>query len=88
MSSLSELKKQTNELLVDIRKITKIKSAKTLFFEWKMSKCIYLGKKFNSFYKSIMNSIDDTTLILKDELIFDQVTSLWLIKNDLDKYFD
>ena len=35
-----------------------------------------------------MNSIDDTTLILKDELIFDQVTSLWLIKNDLDKYFD
>ena len=88
MSSLSELKKQTNELLVDIRKITKIKSAKTLFFEWKMSKFMYLGQKFNSFYKSIMKSIDGTTLILKDELIFDQVTLLWLIKNDLDKYFD
>ena len=88
ISSLSALKTQKNDLLGETIKIIKIKSAKKLFHEWERQQSISLGENYDSFINSIKNYIGSNPLILKDDLIFDQITSLWLIKNNMDKYFD
>jgi hypothetical protein len=86
ISDISILKKETEVLYAEIKKITKIKSVNSLFLEWKITNAIYLRDNFKSFIQRIKNSIMSTDLIINDDLIFDQVTSLWIIKNDLDKY--
>ena len=86
ISEISILKKETEVLYAEIKKITEIKSINSLFLEWKITNAIYLRDNFKSFIQRIKNSIKSTDLIINDDLIFDQITSLWIIKNDLDKY--
>ena len=86
ISEISILKKETEVLYAEIKKITEIKSINSLFLEQKITNAIYLRDNFKSFIQRIKNSIKSTDLIINDDLIFDQITSLWIIKNDLDKY--
>ena len=88
MTSLFEFKTRTSNLIDEVKKITRIKPVKQLFMEWKFNRYLLLETDFETFineYKSLITSID---IIINDEFISDQVTSLWLIKNDLDEFID
>lgn len=88
MEQLLELKNQSSNLVDEMKKINNIKSPKKMFMEWKFSRCIIIKDDFESFIKRIKSYISSIEFKFNEDLISDQVTSLWLIKNDLDKYVD
>lgn len=88
MTQLLELKNQSSILLDEIKKINSIKSPKKLFVEWKFSRGMIINNGFETFINGIKSYASSIELKLNADLISDQTTSLWLIKNDLDKYVD
>ena len=46
---LKDLEKKQKKLYAEIKKITRIKSAEELFYEWRLSYFIYIGSDFQSF---------------------------------------
>ena len=48
----------------------------------------YLEDDFNSFVGGIKAYSKNINLKLNQDLISDQITSLWLIKNGLDEFLD
>ena len=84
----SELKEQTRKLFDEMKKKNKIKTAKKLFIEWKITKLITLKDDFETFIGNIKKSVGSVELIFNDDLISDKVTSLWIVKNDLEQYID
>ena len=65
-----------------------IKSAKKLFIEWKITKLITLKDDFETFIDNIKRSVGSVELRFNDDLISDKITSLWIVKNDLEQYMD
>ena len=84
----SELKAQSRKLLDEMKKKNKIKSAKKLFIEWKITKLITLKDDFETFIGNIKTIVGSVELRFNDDLISDKVTSLWIVKNDLEQYID
>jgi len=88
ISSLLDLKKKAKDLKEKIVKMMRIKSAMSIFIEWKFCYGKYLKDDFNSFVDGIKTYSKNFNLKLNQELISDQTTSLWLIKNKLDEFLD
>ena len=88
MAEINELKYQSREMLEEMKKINTVKSPEKMFIEWKFSRFIITDDDFKSFIDRIKNYVNSIELKLNDDLISDQATSLWLIKNDLDQYVD
>ena len=84
----SELKAQSRKLLDEMKKKNRIKSAKKLFIEWKITKLITLKDNFETFIDNIKKYVSSVELIFNDDLISDKITSLWIVKNDLEQYMD
>ena len=82
---LNEIKKQTNDLIIIVSKLTKMKSAYVLYRRWKFGrfKCDTLD--FASFINEIKKYVTTVDIIFNDDIISDQVTSLWIIKNNLEE---
>ena len=59
-----------------------------MFREWKRIRCMFNKEDFESFIDRIRSYIGSVELKLNDDLINEQITSLWLIKNELDQYLD
>ena len=81
-----ELKAQSRKLFDEMKKKNKIKSAKKLFIEWKITKLITLKDDFETFIGNIKKSLGSVELRLNDDDISDKITSLWIIKNDFEQY--
>ena len=88
INEYSELKAQSRQLLDEMKKNNKIKSARKLFIEWKITKLINIKDNFETFIDNIKKYVDSFELRLNDEVISDKITSLWIIKNDLEQYVD
>ena len=84
----SELKAQSRKLLNEMKKKNRIKSAKKLFIEWKITKLITLKDNFETFIDNIKKYVSSVELRFNDDLISDKITSLWIVKNDLEQYMD
>ena len=88
INEYSELKAQLRQLLDEMKKSNKIKSARKLFIEWKITKLINIKDNFETFIDNIKKYVDSVELRFNDEVISDKITSLWIIKNDLEQYVD
>ena len=88
INEYSELKAQSRKLLDEMKKKNRIKSAKKLFIEWKITKLITLKDDFETFIDNIKRSVGSVELRFNDDLISDKITSLWIVKNDLEQYMD
>ena len=88
MTEIIELKNQSRKLVDEIKKINSIKSPKKMFFDWKFNNGLIIKEDFESFINGIKSYVGSVELKFNDDLISDQATSLWLIKNELDQYVD
>ena len=88
INEYSELKVQLRQLLDGMKKNNKIKSARKLFIEWKITKLINIKDNFETFIDNIKKYVDSVELRFNNEVISDKITSLWIIKNDLEPYVD
>ena len=88
INEYSELKAQSRQLLDEMKKNNKIKSARKLFIEWKITRLINIKDNFETFIDNIKKYVDSVELRFNDEVISDKITSLWIIKNDLEQYVD
>ena len=88
MTKIIELKNQSRKLVDEIKKINSIKSPKKMFFDWKFNNGLIIKEDFESFINGIKSYVGSVELKFNDDLISDQATSLWLIKNELDQYVD
>ena len=88
INEYSELKEQSKKLIYEMKKNNKIKSARKLFIEWKITKLINIKDNFETFIDNIKKYVDSVELRFNDEVISDKITSLWIIKNDLEQYVD
>lgn len=87
----SKLKDQSRKLLDEIKKINNIESPKKLFKEWKFINCIHLEEGFNdfkSFINRIKNYVGVIDLRFDDDFLNEQITFLWIMKNNLHQYLD
>ena len=88
IANFSEIKDSICNLIGKIKKVVKIESSRKLFIDWR-SRYFYRSiTNFDSLVKKIKEYASSINLKLKDDLISDQVTSLWLINNDLDEYLE
>ena len=81
------IKMETEKMNKKIEKCIHLKSGIKIFLEWKIKKSISLeNTTFDSFIFQIKDLIKSVKSIKLDEdIISDQVTSLWLIENKLDE---
>ena len=81
------IKTETEKLNEKIEKSVSLKSGIKIFREWKIKKSISLEiTTFDDFISQIKDLIKNVKSIKLDEdIISDQVTSLWLIENGLDE---
>ena len=84
----SKLKAQSRKLLDEVKENNRIKSAKKLFIEWKITKCITIKDSFETFIDNIKKYVGSVELIFNDDLISEKITSLWIVKNELEQYID
>ena len=85
---LNELKKQTKDLITEIEKLTQIKSAKMIYRRWKYNSVTFVNEDFDSFVNTIKSYTTSVDIKLNDDLISDNVNSLWIIKNELTEFVD
>ena len=85
---LRDLKKQTKELIIEATKLTQIKSANLLYRKWKFSNLNYKNVNFGYFVSLIRNYVTSIEAKFNDDIISDQVTSFWMIKNNLSDYIE
>ena len=87
LNIFNTIKIETEKINEKIEKSVRLKSGIKIFREWKIKKSISLEKTtFDSFIFQIKDLIKSVKSIKLDEdIISDQVTSLWLIKNKLDE---
>ena len=85
---LSDIKEQTKELIIEATKLTQIKSARILYRKWKFSNFNYKNVNFNYFVSLVRNYVTSIEAKLNDDIISDQVTSLWMIKNNLTDFIE
>jgi len=85
--TFNTIKMETEKINKKIEKSVHLKSGIKIFREWKIKKSISLEKTtFDSFIIQIKDLIKSVKSIKIDEdIISDQVTSLWLIENKLDE---
>lgn len=83
----NKIKSETEKLNKKIEKNTLLKSGNDIFHEWKIKYYIQLkNTSIDAFVNQIKNLIKNVKSVKIDEdIIFDQVTSLWLIRNGLDE---
>ena len=81
------IKMETEKMNKRIEKCVHLKSGRKIFREWKIKKSISLeNTTFDSFIFEIKDLIKSVKSIKLDEdIISDQITSLWLIGNKLDE---
>ena len=87
LNIFNTIKIETEKINEKIEKSVHLKSGIKIFREWKIKKSISLEKTtFDSFIFQIKDLIKSVKSIKLDEdIISDQVTSLWLIENKLDE---
>ena len=87
LNIFNTIKIETEKINEKIEKSVRLKSGIKIFREWKIKKSISLEKTtFDSFIFQIKDLIKSVKSIKLDEdIISDQVTSLWLIENKLDE---
>lgn len=87
LNIFNTIKIETEKMNEKIEKSVHLKSGIKIFREWKIKKSISLGNtSFDSFIFQIKDLIKSVKSIKLDEdIISDQVTSLWLIENKLDE---
>ena len=88
MKEYIELESQSKKLLNEMIKKNSINSPKKMFREWKRTRCMFNKEDFEPFIDRIRSYIGSVELKLNDDLINEKITSLWLIKNELDQYLD
>ena len=81
MNTLSSKGNQEN-LLDEMKKKNRIKSAKKLFIEWKITKCITIKDDFKTFIDNIKKYVGSVELRFNDDLLSDKITSLCIVKKD------
>ena len=74
INEYSELKAQSRQLLDEMKKNNKIKSARKLFIEWKITKLINIKDNFETFIDNIKKYVDSVELRFNDEVISDKIT--------------
>ena len=84
----SKLKAQSRKLLGEVKENNRVESAGELFIEWKITKCITIKDSFETFIDNIKKYVGSVELIFNDDLISDKITSLWIVKNELEQYID
>ncbi len=72
---LSDLKKQTKELIIEATKLIQIKSADLLYRKWKFSNFNYKNVNFGYFVSLIKNYVTSIEAKFNDDIISDQVKS-------------
>ena len=72
---LSDLKKQTKELIIEATKLIQIKSAELLYRKWKFSDFNYKIGDFGYFVSLIKNYVTSIEAKFNDDIISDQVKS-------------
>ena len=85
---LNELQEQTTELIKEAKKNTKIKSANLIYRNMMFSKFKYFDLDFDTFISNIKSYVKSIDAKLNDDIINDQVTSYWIIKNNLAEFID
>ena len=85
--NFNTIKTETEKLNEKIEKCVSLKSGIKIFIEWKIKKSISLEiTTFDAFISQIKDLIKNCKSIkLEEDIISDQVTSLWLIENGLDE---
>ena len=75
-------------MLDELKENNRVESAGELFIEWKITKCITIKDSFETFIDNIKKYVGSVELIFNDDLISDKITSLWIVKNELEQYID
>ena len=88
MEEIFKLKDQSRKLVDEIKKINSVKTPKKMFFDWKFMNCLIIKDDFETFINRIKSYVGSDELIFNGDLISDQASFLWLIKNELEQYID
>ena len=68
-----------------IKKDTEIPNGKEIYLDWKKKK--HKLMKYETFKTKLFNALKgNIEFKIDDEIIVDEITSCWLIKNKLDEY--
>ena len=84
---LKKIIQEANEINLLIKKEKKIKNGKMVYLDWKKKKHKLI--KYETFTTKLFNAlkgINEFKIDDEDELIVDEITSCWLIKNNLDEF--
>ena len=84
---LKKIIQEANEINLLIKKEKEIKNGKMVYLDWKKKKHKLI--KYETFTTKLFNAlkgINEFKIDDEDELIVDEITSCWLIKNKLDEY--
>ena len=84
---LNKINQEANEINLLIKEENEIHNGKNIYLDWKKKKHKFI--KYETFKTKLFNAIKGVNLFKlndEDEVIVDEVTSCWLIKNNLDKY--
>ena len=84
---LKKIIQEANEINLLIKKEKEIKNGKMVYLDWKKKKHKLI--KYETFTTKLFNAlkgINEFKIDDEDELIVDEITSCWLIKNNLDEF--
>ena len=84
---LNKINQEANEINLLIKEENEIHNGKNIYLDWKKKKHKFI--KYETFKTKLFNAIKGVNLFKlndEDEVIVDEVTSCWLIKNNLDEY--
>ena len=84
---LKKIIQEANEINLLIKKEKEIKNGKMVYLDWKKKKHKII--KYETFTTKLFNAlkgINEFKIDDEDELIVDEITSCWLIKNNLDEF--
>ena len=84
---LKKIIQEANEINLLIKKEKEIKNGKMVYLDWKKKKHKLI--KYETFTTKLFNAlkgINEFKTDDEDELIVDEITSCWLIKNNLDEF--
>jgi hypothetical protein len=84
---LKKINQEANEINLLIKKEKEIKNGKMVYLDWKKKKHKLI--KYETFTTKLFNAlkgINEFKIDDEDELIVDEITSCWLIKNNLDEF--
>ena len=82
---LDDIVQESNKIDQMIKKDTEIPNGKEIYLDWKKKK--HKLMKYETFKTKLFNALKgNIEFKIDDEIIVDEITSCWLIKNKLDEY--